>query len=126
MMPSGSFEEEHRSILLNIESTVINRYITQPEMVDHNVDKVYETLMREYQAALKDKAPPKQRFNEIEQTLYDELRPILEIEMRHGYDTETIIAVLKRLRTSIRLWGKGKGSYGRQGYLNYVRNFLDM
>lgn len=45
----------------------------------------------------------------------------LEVSTSEAHDVETIIACLKRVRKSVRFWNE---SAGRQGYLEYVKEFV--
>lgn len=161
-----NIEDEFLPALMILELTITNYYQANPQLVDHNVDKVLEGLVRSYTAESKGRSAPTVRFNELESDLHlglqracemllgrispselDELEGIdsesdeivegdileidvddseaendtLEEEAADPLNTDEIIACLKRLRASMKLWG---GSYGRRGYLDYVVQFF--
>lgn len=137
MMNQGSDKAfGYEDVLMFLESQTIKLYRENLDMIDHNVDKALEGLVRTYEAEIKEKRQPKLRFKETEQTLFDTLQSACEQLLdRKEVDTEApilcpriigideVVLVLKRLRSSIRLW-TGAAGYGRQGYLNYADGFM--
>lgn len=134
-MRTDDFFEANQGILMSIESVVISYYRDHPDLVDHNVDKVYEAIQRTYEKELKGKKPPKLRLKDLEVELHEDVLSVCMImlgeetvEDEEGNDItvgsaskETIIACMKKLRSSIKTW---TSSYGRRGYLDYVSNFI--
>lgn len=134
-MRTDEFFEANQGILMSIESVVISYYRDHPDLVDHNVDKVYEAIQRTYEKELKGKKPPKLRLKDLEVELHEDVLSVCMImlgeetvEDEEGNDItvgsaskETIIACMKKLRSSIKTW---TSSYGRRGYLDYVSNFI--
>jgi hypothetical protein len=129
--------QDHLDILQNIEFAIVQAYRENEELIDHNVNKVIEGLMRGYQAELKGRKPPTLRFSESEQQLFEQVKPICEWRLGRRDNpqaadgeevpnpelvpTDIIIACLKRIRRSISLWTKERG---KRGYLDYIQNFL--
>jgi hypothetical protein len=135
-MSHDEFFEANQGILLSIESTVIRFYHDHNELVDHNVNKVYEAIHRKFEKELQGKNPPKLRLKGLEEELHETLLAIClimigeeSVEGEDGEESyvgevskELMIACIKRLRSSIKTW-TGK-AYGRRGYLDYVRRFI--
>jgi hypothetical protein len=126
-------EEEHEDILQNIEFIVVNTFREHPEVIDYDVERVYEMLIREY-------ARPDSEINpafptEIRATLYERMKHICDWRLGRaaiGQDgdvipgpepvtPDVIVACLKRLRRSVSKWSK-RG--GRQGYLNFINEYV--
>jgi hypothetical protein len=134
MIPDSA-SQQYEKQLENIETTIVGLYRQQPDLVDFNVDKVLDGLIRTYQAAL-DRAP-KLKLTPLEQTLFEHVKAmcdwlmglgdgqavtqwIIHAEIKHLAPNE-IVACLKRLRRSIKMWHK---DYGRRGYLDYIDGFI--
>lgn len=140
-MKKDVFFEENQFILMAIESQVTAHYRENPELVDNNVEKVYNSLQRVFDKEVKERDAPKLRFKPIEQALYDRIESvcrlytgeeILESEVGE-LDEEDILAFdpaaktiiiqcMKRLRSSIKTWSGN--TYGIRGYLDYISNFM--
>ena len=128
-------EEDHLDILQNLEFAIANVYRTNPALMDSNVDNALEALDRTYTREPSGRAaivPGNPATREV----YDRVRLMCEwrlgrnpVETEEGepgpspepVSREIILACLKRLRKSIRMWTK---EAGRQGYLNYINQFL--
>ena len=129
--------ENNPDVLQNIEFVIVKTYQECPDLIDHNVDKVIEGLIRLYQAEWKGRPSPTLRLTELEQRLHVGIKQMCDWRLgREKLSTtdataitlpadslspEIIIACLKRIRRSISLWTK---ELGRQGYLNYVQQFI--
>ena len=131
-------EEEYEDVLQNIESAVISIYRKDPELLDWEVDSAYQQLIRRYQAEWRGREPrPPSLSNERIRRVYEAVELFCEwhlgreelvieddgtsIPIPEPLSLEEILAVLKRLRKSVRLWTK---EGGRQGYLNFVDEFI--
>jgi hypothetical protein len=135
-MSHDEFFEANQVILLSIESTVMGFYREHNDLVDHNINKVYEAIYRKFEKELQGRNPPKLRLKGLEEELYERMlaiclimigeEPIEDEDGNESYvgevSKELMIACIKRLRNSIKTW-TGK-AYGRRGYLDYVRRFI--
>lgn len=121
-------EEDCIHILHTLETVVLQQYRKNPALTDYEVLRAYETTIMFYTAQQKNQDPKLVALSPLEQTLYDSI----SITCRECVDgkgifrsepvgVDVIIACLKRLRKSVNMWTK---NYGRQGYLNYIRNFI--
>ncbi len=137
-----TFEETHGDVLQNIEFAITTVYKQHPDLTDVNVDNALDGLVRVYSAEERGRPAPKLKLNELEQEVYERVKTMCEWRLgREALQTaeedgestddlavptgaktvEEIIACLKRIRKSIKLWTK---EYGRRGYLNYVTPFF--
>ncbi len=137
MSSKDPFIDQYFNVLLNIEMGIVEIYKEYPELTDHQVDKVLNGLIRTYTAELKGRSAPKLRFTDAETSLFERVEfacgmfigeNVLvdddtgeELPMLEPKTVEEIIACLKRIRKSVKFWTK---EHGRQGYLNYVKQFL--
>ena len=132
--------EKHADTLQNIEFEVIQVYKKHPELSDWNVDNVYEGLQRVYRAESGQRPAPVLKLSPLEQELYESVKAMCDLwlgvrpeedqvakksKKMAKSDTlkthEDILECLKQLRSSVKLWTK---NFGRQGYLNYVGQFI--
>jgi len=128
-------EEEHNDILMSIESAIVAIYRSHPELADYQVDSALEALIKTYHGEATGKKPASPssplsaaiyvsvystcNFRLGREALYRDEQPIvLDIE---PVSVDVILLCLKRIRKSVRLWTK---EGGRQGYLNYVSQFI--
>jgi hypothetical protein len=128
------FEEKYMSVLQNIEAAIVSVYNNHPDLTDWSVSSILEKLERAYKNETSGRTAPPNRFTELEQELFDMVKLICDWRLGREVDDSTlpanvvkpldpeeIIACLKRLQRSVKLWTK---QGGRQGYLNYVSSFI--
>jgi len=133
-----SFEDEYLDVLQNVEAGIMQVFREHPEMTDAEALQAVEGALRLYQAEVKKRNPPALRFSPLAQEAFDAVKAMCDWRLGRGElvddsgravdlgitpkTMDEIIACLKRIRRSIELWSK-RG--GRQGYLNYVDDFID-
>lgn len=131
-------EDEYTDVLQNIEFTVAHFYRRHPDMTDYAVSRVYDALIDVYtaehigrQPRIRRQPPP------LEQALFEAVQSMCEWRLGRtseppgesaagapsmgSIDMEVLILCLKRLRKSVPKWTK-RG--GRQGYLNFMSQFI--
>ncbi len=124
--------DEHLDILQNIEFAIVSVYRRNRNLTDHNVDMALEALLKKYR--VKKTFPPQSPLTlevfEAAQSMCDWRLGEADLEDDSGLTSdlplepvsrEIIVACLQRLRKSVRTWTK---QGGRQGYLNYIDQFL--
>ncbi|SRR5579883_2444786 len=134
-----SFEQEYQDVLHNIESTIVMYYREHPDLIDVEVEAALEWLIKYYNAEAQGKTSsyrqPKGHSAEVASALKvvcdwrlgreqlaatDEKGNPAQLNIESKTPSE-IVACLKRIKSSIKLWTK-KG--GRQGYLNFVQQYI--
>ena len=123
-------EEQFEDVLQNIESGIVQVYQQHPELALealiqlfnaevrgkpielHQLPGVLGEVVRAAKAMCELRLGRGQLLDEHYQPIEFQLTPLTPAE---------IVACLKRLRKSIQFWGKAGG---RQGYLNYIVNFV--
>jgi hypothetical protein len=63
--------DEYQHIFMNIELNVVMVCRKYTELVDHNIDKVYEAVQRTLEKELQGKNPPKYRWKGHEEDLFE-------------------------------------------------------
>lgn len=132
-----SIEEEFQDVLQNIEAMIMQVYTTQPDLTDYEVDRAIEALMDYYRAEQMAKTPRAFQLNEKSLMVYEFVQKVCEFRLgRRAFESATsgeqialpepitldqLQACLKRIRKSIRTWSSHNG---RQGYLQFVRQFF--
>ena len=136
-MLQGDFEEKYMDVLQNIEFGILSVYREHPEMVDWDALKAIETLIREYQAELKDHPLPVVAMQPFAREAHDSVRAMCEwrlgrnpAQVEEGQSpelspepktTDEMILCLKRIRKSIEHWNR-RG--GRRGYLDFISEYV--
>lgn len=132
---SDEFFERYGDVLQNIEFAIVSVYRERPELADSNVDRVLENLVRIYTAESRQRPVPNVKLNELDTPCFDRVREMCEWRLGRAEGPQSkgkparlepksfdeIVACLKRIRSSVKLW-TNKG--GRQGYLEYVSQFI--
>jgi hypothetical protein len=130
-------EEQYEDVLQNIESRVVAVYKTHPELTDWEVELAYEALIQFYNAEAHSRSVEVRQLPGIQAevvraaqamcewrlgraTMFDKHKRPIKLPLKPLTAAE-IVACLKRLRKSVRFWTK---EGGRQGYLNYIVQFL--
>jgi len=130
-------EDEYLDVLQNIETAVIAAYDKDPGLLDLDVIEAFETLIRRYTLEERGRLPGNERISARAKEVFDLVQQMCEWRLGRGSifraDTDQAIAApepiavgemllcLKRLRKSASRWSR---EGGRQGYLNYVRQFI--
>ncbi|MBP7686665.1 MAG: hypothetical protein KA765_02120 [Thermoflexales bacterium] len=130
-------EEQFEDVLQNIESGVVSVYHAHPELVDWDVEAAYEALIQYYQAEARQKPAHLRPLAGLQAEVLQAAQAMCEwrlgraplhderdqpVKVKSDPLTATdMVACLKRLRKSVQFWGKAGG---RQGYLNYIVNFI--
>jgi hypothetical protein len=129
-------EEKYEDVLQNIESRVVATYHAHPELTDWDVEVAYEALIQFYQAEVRQKLVSLRQLDGLQAEVLDGAQTMCEwrlgretmfddhdqpIGIESPITASEIVACLKRLRKSVQFWTKAGG---RQGYLNYISEFV--
>lgn len=126
-MTNLSFEEEYFDVLRAIETQIYTTYTDNPNLLDFNVDKALNGLVRTLQNEQRGKKAPNLKLKNDEQTIYKLLQSLANLYL--GKDDikpdqlltiDEMIACFKRIQRSIKLMS----DQGRQGYLNFIKQFF--
>jgi hypothetical protein len=133
-----AIEDDYLDVLQNIEAGILSVYRNNKQMLDYDAETVVNALVRDYQAEQKSGQPVQTALNDdLKRQLYGAVRAmcewrlgrselvqdgkdVVEIE-EEGLTLNEMIACLKRIRKSIQHWTRHEG---RQGYLNFVSEFM--
>lgn len=124
-------------MLQSLEMNLSNHYSEQPQLTDYDVSDAFDALVRYYKAKLDNRAftpnlkGRSQEVFEMLQTIGDAFAgsgqfpkdadgPLVPENME-SYTLEDVLSCFKRLQSSLKLWTK---EGGRQGYLNYISQFV--
>jgi hypothetical protein len=129
-------EEDFQDVLQNLEFAIVALYRDTPDLIDAEVLNAIESLIRLYSAEEKGSTakgrPLRGTTKKVAETVKEMCefrlgRSALEtedgqtIEMPEAIALSDLIACLRRIESSIKFWTKERG---RQGYLNYIQNFM--
>ncbi len=131
----ASFEEQYQDVLQNMEFAIVGVYRAQPDLLDYEVEKALNALLLAYQAEQQSRPARPVALPPLAQQVYAEVRSIGEWRLGRAtlggakavdlpalapISLSEIIACLKRIRKSVQRWTQ---QGGRQGYLQFVRDF---
>jgi hypothetical protein len=131
------FEDDYLDVLQNIEFGIVTVYQADRSLLDAHAASALEGLMRTYQAEARGRAAPHLNLSSQAQTVFDSVKAMCEWRLgrEHVVDAQgvemgldlkpltpnEIVACLKRIRKSVEMWTRRNG---RQGYLNFVSQFV--
>ena len=130
-------EEQYPDVLQNIEFGIVMTYRDYPEMSDYDVMRTLEALIDSYVAEKIGRGTRKSPSSDVERVLYKNVHRMCEWRLgRSSIDdnplkekclsiepntVEEILICLKRILKSVNKWNKRSG---RQGYLQFVSQFI--
>jgi hypothetical protein len=129
-------EEKHLPILQSLETNLAMLYQVEPTLTDYDVNEAYDALLRIYKAQTTGRGKPEIKLKGRSEAVYKQLSGVAEMllakpdmlivpekgeENLLEISAEEMLACLKRLQSSLKLWTK---EGGRQGYLNYLSQFV--
>jgi hypothetical protein len=136
-MTDTRIEEKYEDVLQNVEFSVVSVYHAHPELTDWDVEVAYEALMQFYNAEVRHKPTYLRQLAGNQAEVVNAAQSMCELRLgrktlsddreqpvEFSFDPITaseIVACLKRLRKSVQFWTKAGG---RQGYLNYISEFV--
>jgi hypothetical protein len=148
-MSRREFEENYIDVLHNIEAAIVSTYRgNQQEMTDWDASRALEALVAHYQAERKGHEARDVFLKPIPQEVFDKVFTVCEFTLgRLSLQVETkkkkwgiipvtsrekikpepktideLIACLRHIQKSVQFWTK---EAGRQGYLNYIDQFIE-
>jgi hypothetical protein len=127
-------EDEHLDVLQNLEWAIVNEFRRDPSILDLDVRDAANALVRRYEAELESRGAAGAPLSDRARRIFEGVRPMCEWRLGRapapdgspsGLDSKVSLAelvlCLKRIRKSIDFWTK---EGGRQGYLNFVSEYL--
>jgi hypothetical protein len=125
-----SFEQEYFDVLKSIEAGIVRAYAAMPQSKDRHAEKALKSLIRYYNAALKERKPPSIKLNPPEKTHYDSIKAALESHMnaegllakQRLVTLEEGVQCLKRIHRSVEQMMKLHG-IGGNAYLEFVKGY---
>jgi hypothetical protein len=129
--------EQFADVLQNIEASIFATYEDERDLLDLDVIDALDALVRTYAAEEQGRGRPVHRLSARATRVFSAAERICEWRLgrRTLHDDEPdsgvppeernsvaeILICLKRIRKSVRLWNE---QAGRQGYLEYISDFL--
>jgi hypothetical protein len=127
-------EDEFFDVLQNLEWTIVNEFRQDPTVLDLDARDAAHALVRHYEAESESRSAPGARLSDRARRIFDAVRPICEwrlgrapaphkspSELDKTLTAAELVLCLKRIRKSIDYWTK---EGGRQGYLNFVSEYV--
>jgi len=131
-------EDQYTDVLQNIEFGIVITYNNYPEMSDYDVMRMLEAFIDAYVAEKISRLPRNFALSNTEKVLMANVRRICEwrmgresqglapdkendVDSSEAKTTDEIIICLKRILKSVKKWNK---NFGRQGYLNFIVQYV--
>jgi hypothetical protein len=130
-------EEQYFDVLQNIETAIVTAYEGDSKLLDLDVMDALDALIRGYALEQQGAGTRESRLSVPARRVHDLARRMCEWRLgRQPLNTGDLdeaapptgelsigelVLCLKRIRKSVQLWNEQRG---RQGYLDYVREFL--
>jgi len=113
---------EYESQLETIETAIAEIYRENPSLVDSQVERAYSASIAFFNSICKGREAPNNKLSDFDQMVYNDIQIVSHVLIEQKEITEKeLLKCLKRLRKSVQKWSK---RYGRQGYLNFVSQFV--
>jgi hypothetical protein len=127
------FGEKNLDVLQNIEFAIIQVYRADRSLIDIDAKDAIDALVRHYHAEEEQRTPPVNRLGDKAQRVFGSVQRMCE--WRRGrapapdgdplpaaaIEISELVECLRRIQKSIPIWSKKRG---RQGYLDFVIEFL--
>ena len=127
-------EDEYFDVLQNLEWAIVNEFRRDPSILDLDARDAAHALVRHYEAESESRSAPGARLSDRARRIFDAVQPICEWRLGRApapdkspsaldptLTAAELVLCLKRIRKSIDFWTK---EGGRQGYLNYVSEYV--
>ena len=130
-------EEQYLDVLQNIEAVISSTYRDHPNMTDYETERVLEAVVETYKAEQRGHTAREFSFAPIEEALYEAVHNVCqwrlgradlstddamdEAQAPKPLDTDAILLCLKKILTSANKWTRNSG---RQGYLNFITQYV--
>jgi hypothetical protein len=131
-----AIEEEYEDVLQNLEFGIVQVYRHNRSLLDSDVSDALEALIRLYRSGQGTRSLRPSRFDQRTQQVFDSVKAWCDFRLGRTdlpnpdgrrvlgatpLSIDELIACLKRIEKSVRRWTKQNG---RQGYLNFVEQFI--
>ena len=129
----SNVEEEYLDVLQNIEFAIVQAAQADTTLIDVDVLDAVEALVRHYGAEENGRRTPDHRLAEKPARVFAGVKEMCEWrlgrqklgdrddELGASIAVSALVACLRRIQKSIRLWNK---EGGRKGYLDFVSQYV--
>jgi hypothetical protein len=126
-------EDEYTDVLQNLEWAIVNEFRQDRSILDLDTRDAVHALVRHYEAESESRGAPHTRLSDRAARIFEATRSMCEWRLGRAPSPDSgppemqpltaaeLVLCLKRIRKSIDFWTK---EGGRQGYLNYVSEFV--
>lgn len=128
-----TFEDDYLDVLQNLEFAIVNTYRKHRDIIDFDVLIVLDAIMNFYISGIRGVKPRNFNLSGKQLDLFEAVKEMADYRITgkakdddNEYEINAItvnelLDCLKRIKKSVLFWTK---EAGRQGYLDYVSNFI--
>ena len=125
----SQLEYDHLDLLQNMEIVIVEAHRSNPEVTDFDVTDALDALTRQYSAEELGRQPSVISLDPRAQAVYQNVRQICEWRLGRRPDKEmdppdSMADIVSALRRIIKSVGRWSGRGGKQGYLDFVKDYL--
>ena len=128
-------EEEYLDVLQNLEFAIVSVYKEQRDLRDLQVMRALDSLIELYRAESRGHQPKQHNLPEQENLVFERVKSMCEFRLgreNSGVDApdillggtitvDEILSCLRKIQRSVERWSK---RYGKQGYLQFISEFV--
>lgn len=123
--------DKYLDVLQNIEFAIVSVYKYQNELTDYEVTFALEALIDFYISEQRNREPRKFNLSDNSTEVYEEVKRMCDFrlgrtalgerETEEPISSGEIVECLKKIKNSVNKWTKQSG---RQGYLDFVKDYV--
>ena len=128
-------EDEYLDVLQNIEFAIVSVYQKQRDLRDLQVMRALDALIELYRAESRGHQPKQHSLPEQENLVFERVKTMCKFRLgreslgKEGRNVsiplpitvDEILSCLRKIRRSVERWNK---RYGKQGYLQFISEFV--
>ncbi len=119
MSKEAKFENE----LQELETAIIDVYRNNPDLVDSQVERAISASVYKENSNLKGKQVSPHNLSGLDLVVFENIQEVNKalVEQDTEFSPAELVQCLKRIKKSVQRWNR---KYGRQGYLNFVNDYV--
>jgi hypothetical protein len=124
-------EDKYLDVLQNMEAAITGLFRETGDLNDHDVMTALDALIQHYRDVARNYTPKEISLGQREALVFDRVQEVCEIRLGKTelskkvkidvIKPDVVVACLRKIRKSVERWNDREG---RQGYLQFISNFV--